>query len=221
MAVKEPKAPTSFYYKLMGQVIGPVTGTQLRQAALDSDIDPFTPVRVNGNEDWIPASHLTKLFHRDGTPIRFEEVGASATPRRAHFHASENGSEDFFSLMHEFETHEVPRPAGLLDLKFKNFVTPQLVKFLYLGTIAVSLCCIGLSFYWGFDHAFLLASVNPSMIARIVLGVSSALLAFFLCLTLLIAVRVVLESVMVCFRMCHHLENISRITARGHYIDSL
>ena len=46
MSTQQAPKPIDFYYHIMGQEFGPVTGVQLRDRALDGDINQFTLVRV-------------------------------------------------------------------------------------------------------------------------------------------------------------------------------
>lgn len=50
-----------WYYKVMGQPIGPISAGQLKLLAHGGDVRPDTPVR-KGNGDWVTADHVRGLF---------------------------------------------------------------------------------------------------------------------------------------------------------------
>ncbi len=56
-----------FYYQVADQVVGPVSGGDLRQKALDGSVTLDTPVRVGANGDWVPATRLKGLFADGGS----------------------------------------------------------------------------------------------------------------------------------------------------------
>jgi len=58
-----------FYYQVMGEVIGPVSGTELRQKALDQTIAEDTVVRIGADGNWVAANRLKGLFDENGKPI--------------------------------------------------------------------------------------------------------------------------------------------------------
>lgn len=72
---------TEFFYRLMGEVIGPVTGVELRHKALDGDVTPDTPVRVGADGEWVSASRLSNLFDEQHRPIPFSASPASEPAR--------------------------------------------------------------------------------------------------------------------------------------------
>ena len=67
-----------FYYQVMGQSFGPVTGVQLREKAADGTITHDTFVCVNG--DWVSASRLKGLFDESGHPMLAPANQSKATP---------------------------------------------------------------------------------------------------------------------------------------------
>ena len=50
------------YYKLMGDVVGPVTTDDVRSLAGRGIIERDTPLRVGDQGEWIPASRVKNLF---------------------------------------------------------------------------------------------------------------------------------------------------------------
>lgn len=58
-----------FYYQVMDEVLGPVSGVELRQKALDQDVTQDTLVRVGADGAWVRANRLKGLFFENGNPI--------------------------------------------------------------------------------------------------------------------------------------------------------
>ncbi len=58
-----------FYYQVMDEVFGPVSGVELRQKALDQDVTQDTLVRVGADGNWVAADRLKGLFDEHGNPI--------------------------------------------------------------------------------------------------------------------------------------------------------
>ena len=69
-----------FYYQVMGTVVGPVTGVQLREKAAEGTVTPDALVCVGGNDNWVAASHLKGLFDKSGHPIPPLANQPKATP---------------------------------------------------------------------------------------------------------------------------------------------
>ena len=63
-----------FYYQIMGKTFGPMSGVELRQKALEGDVEPNTLVRSGSNGEWYPASRYNNLFDATGKPITHEKV---------------------------------------------------------------------------------------------------------------------------------------------------
>ena len=62
-------APKHFYYQINGSVIGPVTGIELRNAALAGNVVPSTLVANDPNGEWLLAVFVNGLFDEGGTPL--------------------------------------------------------------------------------------------------------------------------------------------------------
>jgi hypothetical protein len=62
-------APKQFYYQLDGSVIGPVTGVELRNAALAGNVFPSTLVANDPNGEWVLAKFAEGLFDEGGMPL--------------------------------------------------------------------------------------------------------------------------------------------------------
>ncbi len=85
--------PKDFYYQMMGEVVGPITGDALRQKALDGSVMPDTSVRVGMDGEWVSASRFKDLFDAQGRAIPHPEVhsstnNATPTPTKPHDHES-------------------------------------------------------------------------------------------------------------------------------------
>jgi hypothetical protein len=61
--------PKQFYYQLDGNVIGPATGIELRNAALAGNVTPRTLVANDPNGEWLLAVFVHGLFDEGGTPL--------------------------------------------------------------------------------------------------------------------------------------------------------
>jgi hypothetical protein len=62
-------APKPFYYQLDGTVIGPVTGIDLRDAALAGNVAPTTLIANDPDGEWIAAIRIRGLFNESGKPL--------------------------------------------------------------------------------------------------------------------------------------------------------
>lgn len=57
-----------WYYKLMGEEIGPLTSTELRQHALDGRVTPDTHIRRGESDRWVGADSVKGLFDKPAQP---------------------------------------------------------------------------------------------------------------------------------------------------------
>lgn len=60
---------TQFFYGVDESVIGPVTGIQVRDAALAGQVTPQTLVATDESGPWVPASRVKNLFDADGKAL--------------------------------------------------------------------------------------------------------------------------------------------------------
>jgi hypothetical protein len=60
---------TNFYFKVMGEVFGPMTGHELRENALAGEVTPDTLVRLGDDGDWVLAAKLSNLFDENWRPL--------------------------------------------------------------------------------------------------------------------------------------------------------
>ena len=62
---------SEWFYKFMGEEIGPVSSVKLRDLAQRGTVTPGTPVRKAPDSDWVPAECVRGLFAAsDKTPTR-------------------------------------------------------------------------------------------------------------------------------------------------------
>jgi guanosine-3',5'-bis(diphosphate) 3'-pyrophosphohydrolase len=74
-----------FFYQVMGEVFGPITGVDLRERAADGDVTTDTLVRIGTDGEWVHARRLKNLFDDGGRAISHEEV-MQALGQTAEFH---------------------------------------------------------------------------------------------------------------------------------------
>lgn len=63
-----------FYYQVMGETFGPMSGVELRDKAMGGDVTPDTLVRINEDGNWVLAARLTNLFDERGRPISHSTI---------------------------------------------------------------------------------------------------------------------------------------------------
>lgn len=63
-----------FYYQVMGEEFGPLTGIELRARAVAGDVTLETPVRIGADGEWGPAARLRNLFDETGRAISHEKI---------------------------------------------------------------------------------------------------------------------------------------------------
>jgi hypothetical protein len=63
-----------FFYQVMGDVFGPITGVELRERAADGDVAIDTLVRIGSDGQWVHARRLKNLFDDNGRAIPHDEV---------------------------------------------------------------------------------------------------------------------------------------------------
>ena len=63
-----------FYYQIMGEQFGPLSGLELRARAVAGDVTVDTPVRVGADGEWLLAAQLHNLFDPSGRPISHAEM---------------------------------------------------------------------------------------------------------------------------------------------------
>ncbi len=74
---------SQFYYQVMGDIVGPLTLTELRRHASTGQLQPDFLVRHGSKGDWILAEGIYGLFDRNGTRIGPSEPSSTALPKQA------------------------------------------------------------------------------------------------------------------------------------------
>ena len=78
---RENAKPKRFYFQHSdGRGFGPITGRELRDAAVAGDVNPETLVSMNPAISWAPASRVQGLFDESGRAISHEEYEATIPP---------------------------------------------------------------------------------------------------------------------------------------------
>jgi hypothetical protein len=72
-----------FYYQLMGEIFGPLSGIELRDKALSGDVTPDTLVRINEDGDWVSAARIKNLFDERGRAISHSAILGTHTQPNA------------------------------------------------------------------------------------------------------------------------------------------
>jgi GYF domain 2 len=70
-----------WFYKVMGEAVGPVSSTDLKALAEKGKIEPDTPVRTESS-NWTPAEKVRGLFATPvaASPLFPEQVSAPSNP---------------------------------------------------------------------------------------------------------------------------------------------
>ena len=63
-----------FYYQIMGEQFGPLSGSELRARAIAGDVTVDTPVRVGTGGEWLLAVQLPNLFDASGRPLAHADI---------------------------------------------------------------------------------------------------------------------------------------------------
>jgi len=69
---------SEWFYRVMSDEIGPVTGSQLKQLAKDGTIEPDTHVRKGREGSWVTADHVQGLFPK--LTMQLPAVAPSRSP---------------------------------------------------------------------------------------------------------------------------------------------
>lgn len=91
-----------FFYQVMGDVIGPITGLELRERAAAGDVLTDTLVRIGGDGQWVHARRLKNLFDDNGRAIPHVEVMQALGHAASEFHEAE-------AAFHELPQRAPPR----------------------------------------------------------------------------------------------------------------
>jgi hypothetical protein len=63
-----------FYYQVMGEIFGPMSGIELRDKAMAGDISADTLVRIDEDGNWVLAARLKNLFDDRGRAISHSAI---------------------------------------------------------------------------------------------------------------------------------------------------
>jgi hypothetical protein len=176
----------SYYYQSNGQIVGPLTPAALKQLANDGVIVESTLVRRGEQGAWCLAGTFAGLI----TP---KAQAAAAKPGT---HAAYVARETFRKA--EEQAEKVASTLWFLDLKFTRFFTPKLIGVVW----AVYLCLVAMLFL--FSSFGCLLTMNPFH-ALVTIFVQFVALIFAV-----VSGRVVLESILVIFRIAESLEAMKR-----------
>ena len=102
-----------FYYQIMGETFGPMSGVELRQKSLEGDVEPNTLVRSGVNGEWYSASRYNNLFDATGKPITHEQVQTLIPEWYIRGQSEIHGPTSFADLRELVETGQV-NPRNLI-----------------------------------------------------------------------------------------------------------
>ena len=179
----------SFYYQANGQTIGPLTPAGLKQLANEGVIVESTLVRRGEQGAWCPAGTFAGLI-----PPQRAEFGAAPGPEPD---AAERARRTL--RMAEEQADKVAAKLWFLDLKFSRFYTPKLVGPLW----AIYLCLVVIFFLSSAVYDVL--NINL-FIAPFAIVVQFIFLSFAVIFT-----RIILEVVLVIFRVAENLEPLKHL----------
>ena len=66
--------PKQFFYQVLGETLGPMSGVELRDKALAGEVRPDTLVRLGTEGDWVSASRLSNLFDAQGMALPHPKI---------------------------------------------------------------------------------------------------------------------------------------------------
>ena len=105
-----------FFYQVMGEVFGPITGVDLRERAADGDVTTDTLVRIGTDGEWVHARRLKNLFDDGGRAITHEEVMKSLGQTAESLAALRDSYADLVTVLGEVDGYDLtavrfPHPA--------------------------------------------------------------------------------------------------------------
>lgn len=184
----------SFYYQANDQTIGPLAPSALKQLANEGVIGAATPVRKGEQGAWYQAGTIAGLI-----PPRSAEGGASPSFETD---SAERTRQTFRKA--EEQAEKVAAKLWFLDLKFSRFFTPKLV-----GAFWAIYLCLAVILFVGYTVHYLLA-LN-ALFALLAIVVEFITLVFAV-----LAARILLEAILVMFRIAEHLESLKHLENLKH-----
>jgi hypothetical protein len=177
-----------YYQDNNGQIIGPLTPQALKQLANQGVVTENTLVRKGEQGEWYLANTIAGLL-----PTRPGGAEGFSTPDK-------DPAERARQAFQKAEEHAdlVADKLWYLDLKFTHFFTPKLAGALW----AIFLCLIGIQFLISFFQSLALLPSHPF------LSLGGTLLALVGLVFGAVCSRVVLEVLLVTFRIAERLENL-------------
>jgi len=185
----------SYYYQdNNGQIFGPLTPAGLKQLANEGVIGPATPVRKGEQGAWYQAGTIAGLVTprpAQPGPVQPEAVSAIEPD------TAERARETFRKA--EEHADKVADKLWFLDLKFSHVFAPKLVGALW----AIYLCISVLG--------FLISAFQTVVTTKLLFVPFVVLFQFLGLLFALVLGRVVLEALLVVFRMGEHMEHLRHL----------
>lgn len=171
-----------------------VDGNRLKELAASGLIDPDTMIRSLSKNKMVRAGDISGLFFvaaNGSTPTQWitepEPASVIQEPK----------------WIADYSQKSIPkkRRAGLLDVRFDSFLTTSLVSLAW--QFALWFCFFGWFLLW-FAFNFYLRFWSDKTTLIIQIGLSG-LFTFGMCLFAALCVRVVLEAIVVLFKIEEHL----------------
>jgi hypothetical protein len=189
--------PDSYYYQdNNGQIVGPLTPQALKQLANQGTVTENTLVRKGEQGAWYLAGTIAGLL-----PSRPAGSEGFSMPEKD---PAERARQAFQKA--EEHADKVAAKLWFLDLKFAHFFTPKLAGALW----AIFLCLIAIEFLISFFQSLALLPAHPFV------SLGGMLLALVGLVFGVVCSRVVLEVLLVTFRIAERLENLKHLEYLKH-----
>ena len=184
----------AYYYQANDQTLGPFTPSALKQLANEGVIDESTPIRKGEQGAWYQAGTIAGLIS--------PKSAKASVPPGVDTDSSERARQAFRKA--EEQAEKVAARLWFLDLKFSQFFTPKLIGALW----AIYLCLAVLLFLGSAVHYLLNLNALFAILAIIV--------QFFVLALAVISARVLLEVILVIFRIAERLEPLKHLEYLKH-----
>ena len=177
-----------WYYTRQGQRFGPLSTEQMRQMALAGQLQQTDLIWTEGMTEWTPAGRVPQLFTAAPAAGQAPLSSPQASPAQA-------GSQQ----------RAIALLAVFVDFGFRSFVTPSLVCGVwFLSVVVAALAVLG--------GAVALPFLKGPILVKL-------LVFFFMLFWLyiwLLGVRLVLEAILILFRIEDHARALKETAARLH-----